>query len=56
MNNKVSNKRLTTKEFIKKNDEFTVNIALIENQKPILGVIYAPALKILYFSEEMGSL
>ena len=41
-----------TKEFVKKNNEFTVNIALIENQKPILGVIYAPALKVLYFSEE----
>ena len=33
-----------TKEFIKKNDEFTVNIALVENGKPIFGVIYAPAL------------
>ncbi len=32
-----------TKEFIKKNGEFTVNIALIENKKPILGVIYSPA-------------
>ena len=32
-----------TKEFIKRNGEFTVNIALIENQKPVLGVIYAPA-------------
>ncbi len=32
-----------TKEFIKKNGEFTVNIALIENNKPVLGVIYAPA-------------
>jgi 3'(2'), 5'-bisphosphate nucleotidase len=41
-----------TKEFVKKNHEFTVNIALIENQKPILGVIYAPALSLLYFSEE----
>lgn len=39
-----------TKEFIKKNGEFTVNIALIENQVPILGVIYVPALKELYFS------
>ena len=38
-----------TKEFIKKNDEFTVNIALIENKRPTLGVIYAPALKVLYF-------
>ena len=45
-----------TKEFIKKNDEFTVNIALIENKRPTLGVIYAPALKLLYFSEEkLGS-
>ncbi len=41
-----------TKEFIKKNDEFTVNIALVENNRPTLGVIYAPALKVLYFSEE----
>lgn len=32
-----------TKEFIKKNGEFTVNIALIENNKPTLGIIYAPA-------------
>ena len=41
-----------TKEFIKRNGEFTVNIALIENQKPVLGVVYAPALKDLYFAEE----
>lgn len=40
-----------TKEFIKKNDEFTVNIALVENNRSTLGVIYAPALKVLYFSE-----
>ena len=45
-----------TKEFIKKNGEFTVNISLIENKKPILGVIYAPALNLLYFSQyKMGS-
>jgi 3'(2'), 5'-bisphosphate nucleotidase len=31
-----------TKEFIKKNDEFTVNIALIEDHQPILGVIHVP--------------
>lgn len=37
-----------TKEFINANGEFTVNIALIENQKPILGVIYIPAQKVLY--------
>jgi len=40
-----------TKEFIKKNNEFTVNIALIENSIPVIGVIYAPALNVLYFSE-----
>ena len=37
-----------TKEFIKKNDEFTVNIALIQNQKPIMGVIGVPAKNIIY--------
>ena len=41
-----------TKEFVKRNGEFTINIALIENQKPIIGVIYAPVLNDLYFSEE----
>ncbi len=45
-----------TKEFVKKNDEFTVNIALIENKKPIMGVVYAPVLDELYFGEEeMGA-
>lgn len=44
-----------TKEFIKKNGEFTVNIALIKNQKPVAGVIYVPALQELYFSStELG--
>lgn len=38
-----------TKEFIKKNGEFTVNIALIENGEPTLGVVYAPALDVTYF-------
>lgn len=37
-----------TKEFIHKNDEFTVNIALIENHQPVLAVVYAPALDKLY--------
>lgn len=41
-----------TKEFIKKNGEFTVNIALIEYQAPVLGVIYVPALQELYFSSK----
>lgn len=40
-----------TKEFVKRNGEFTVNIALIEDQKPVLGVIYAPAIMTLYFAE-----
>lgn len=45
-----------TKEFIKKNGEFTVNIALVEDQKPVLGVIYVPAQQELYFaSKEIGS-
>ncbi|UZD24728.1 3'(2'),5'-bisphosphate nucleotidase CysQ [Algoriphagus halophytocola] len=38
-----------TKEFIKKNGEFTVNIALIHEGKPILGVVYAPVLEWLYW-------
>lgn len=33
-----------TREFIKKNGEFTVNIALIDGNQPVLGVVYAPAL------------
>lgn len=39
-----------TKEFIKRNGEFTVNIALVTNGKPVLGVIYAPAVKTIYFA------
>ena len=41
-----------TKEFIKRNGEFTVNIALIENNKPVIGVILAPDSGVLYFSEK----
>ena len=37
-----------TKEFINKNGEFTVNIALISNGEPILGIVYAPVLDILW--------
>jgi 3'(2'), 5'-bisphosphate nucleotidase len=37
-----------TKEFINKNGEFTTNIALIENQTPVMGIICAPALQIVY--------
>jgi 3'(2'), 5'-bisphosphate nucleotidase len=43
-----------TKEFIKRNGEFTVNIALVENGNPILGVIYVPVSKELYFTAADG--
>lgn len=39
-----------TKEFIKRNGEFTVNIALVQDQSPILGVVYAPLRRLLYFA------
>lgn len=39
-----------TKDFIKKNGNFTINIALINKNNPILGVIYAPCLNIIYFA------
>ena len=38
-----------TKEFIKRNGEFTVNIALIVNGFPVFGIIYAPVLNLIYF-------
>lgn len=41
-----------TKEFIKKNGEFTVNIALIHKDRPVLGVVYAPVLNDVYFSKQ----
>jgi 3'(2'), 5'-bisphosphate nucleotidase len=45
-----------TKEFIQRNGEFTVNIALIEDGIPVLGVIYAPALDLLYYAGDgLGS-
>jgi len=39
-----------TKEFIKRNGEFTVNIALIENGAPVIGVVYAPVLEVSYYA------
>ncbi len=39
-----------TKEFIKRNGEFTVNIALIENHRPVLGVVYVPVTDEMYFA------
>jgi len=44
-----------TKEFVNRNDEFTVNIALIENGRPVLGVVHAPALKETYWGASAGA-
>lgn len=45
-----------TKEFVKRNGEFTVNISLIHQTRSILGVIYAPVMNLFYFaSEGLGS-
>ncbi|HET7312916.1 3'(2'),5'-bisphosphate nucleotidase CysQ [Salinisphaera sp.] len=38
-----------TREFVNRNDQFTINIALIEDGRPVLGVVYAPALDTLWF-------
>ncbi|MDR0807277.1 MAG: 3'(2'),5'-bisphosphate nucleotidase CysQ [Enterobacteriaceae bacterium] len=40
-----------TKEFLNRNGEFTVNIALIEQGVPVMGVVYAPVLDVLYAAE-----
>lgn len=41
-----------TKEFVKKNGEFTINIALIHKNKPVLGVVYAPVLESVYYAKK----
>ena len=41
-----------TKEFIKRNGEFTVNISLVKNNTPVIGVVIAPASGVIYFSEK----
>ena len=41
-----------TKECVRGSDEFTVNIALIDNLEPVLGVIYVPAQELLYYAEK----
>ncbi|PCI99019.1 MAG: 3'(2'),5'-bisphosphate nucleotidase [Flavobacteriales bacterium] len=43
-----------TKEFIKRNGEFTVNIALIEDGKATMGVIYVPVTNDLYFADKLA--
>jgi 3'(2'), 5'-bisphosphate nucleotidase len=44
-----------TKEFIKRNGEFTVNIALVQGDQAVLGVVYAPALELLYYADTHGA-
>ena len=44
-----------TKEFIARSGEFTVNIALVENRRPILGVVHAPALAVTYSGAGTGT-
>lgn len=41
-----------TKEFIERNGEFTINIALVRHGQPVLGVINAPALQVIYYAEQ----
>ena len=41
-----------TKEFVKKNGEFTINIALIYKEVPILGVVYSPVLNVCYWAKK----
>ena len=41
-----------TKEFLKRNGEFTVNIALVDEGRPVAGVVYVPATATLYFGAE----
>ncbi len=43
-----------TKEFIKKNGEFTVNIALIREHQPVMGVVYAPVIDTFYYGDEVN--
>jgi len=40
-----------TKEFVKRNGEFTVNIALVKDHRPVMGVIYVPVTDVLYYGE-----
>ncbi|GAB3680880.1 3'(2'),5'-bisphosphate nucleotidase CysQ [Salinisphaera aquimarina] len=45
-----------TREFVKKNDQFTINIALIRDHEPVLGVVYAPVLDTIWFAaREIGA-
>ncbi len=44
-----------TREFIKKNGEFTVNIALIRGKQPVMGVVYVPVTDTFYYGDENGA-
>ena len=44
-----------TKEFVNRNGEFTVNIAIIEHGRPVMGVVYAPALSRLFVADAYNS-
>lgn len=44
-----------TREFIKRNGEFTVNIALIEGNRSVIGIVYAPAMGLLYYADGSGA-
>jgi 3'(2'), 5'-bisphosphate nucleotidase len=44
-----------TKEFIRRNNEFTVNIALVEDSSPVAGVVYVPVAGTLYWGDSDGS-
>ncbi|MDB5256671.1 MAG: cysQ [Chitinophagaceae bacterium] len=44
-----------TREFIKRNGQFTVNIALMENGYPVLGLVYVPVQKVLYWGDAQGA-
>jgi 3'(2'), 5'-bisphosphate nucleotidase len=43
-----------TKDFIAHNDQFTVNVALVENEKPVLGVVGLPAFRDIYYATKGG--
>lgn len=44
-----------TKEFLKRNGEFTVNVALVEDGRPLAGVVHAPALGLTYYGDANGA-
>jgi 3'(2'), 5'-bisphosphate nucleotidase len=43
-----------TKEFIKKTGEFTVNIALVDKTRPVIGMIYVPVQELFYWADPVG--